>query len=191
MTRPKIFAAVLVALLIGVASAAAADSPHWTVDLAKSKLGFSGTQTDQPFTGAFARYNAAIAFDPDHLESSAIKVTVDLASAATGDTQRDTALPGDDWFDVDHFPQATFVSRTIHKRPDGSYEAIGDLTLRGVTQPLTLPFTLDIKGDTAHAKGHAVLVRTAFGVGQGQWATGDYVALEVGIDVDIVATRAK
>ena len=190
MTGAKILAALFVATL-AMTRASAADAPNWTVDLAKSKLGFSGTQTGDPFTGSFTRYKAAIAFDPAHLEASQIKVTVDLASATTGDTQRDTALPGDDWFDIAHFPQATFASNSIRKKPDGTYEAAGTLTLRGVMRPLTLPFTLDMTGASAHAKGHVMLVRTAFGVGQGQWTTGDYVALEVGVDIDIVATRAK
>jgi polyisoprenoid-binding protein YceI len=190
MTGSKILVAFFVATLATV-RAAASDAPNWTVDLAKSKLGFSGIETGDPFTGSFTRYNGAIAFDPAHLETSHIKVTVDLSSATTGDPQRDTALPGDDWFDIAHFPQATFVSNTIRKKPDGTYEAAGTLTLRGTAHPLTLPFALDVTGASAHAKGHATLVRTAFGVGQGQWTTSDYVALEVGIDIDIVATRAK
>ena len=54
---------------------------------------------------------------------------------------------------------------------------------------MVLPFTLTIAGDQAHAVGHAKLVRTDFGVGQGTWASGDYVALDVSVDLDIVATR--
>lgn len=191
MTKP-VWAAALAAIVLAIVTcASAAEIPNWTVDPAKSRLGFSGTQTGEPFQGAFTRYNAAIAFDPAHPEAAHIKVTVDLSSATTGDTQRDTALPGDDWFDIAHFPQAIFTSDTIRKKPDGSYEAIGTLNLRGVSHPLTLPFTLAINGASAHVKGRTTLVRTAFGVGQGQWATADYVALEVGIDIDIMAERAK
>jgi polyisoprenoid-binding protein YceI len=191
MIKP-VWAATLAAILLATATCAcAANAPNWTVDFVKSRLGFSGTQTGEPFQGAFSHYNAAIAFDPAHPEASQIKVTVDLSSATTGDTQRDTALPGDDWFDIAHFPRASFASDSIRKKPDGSYEAIGTLNLRGVSHPLTLPFTLDVNGTSAHAKGHATLTRTAFGIGQGQWATADYVALEVGIDIDIVAARAK
>jgi polyisoprenoid-binding protein YceI len=191
MIQFKWHAAFAAALLTTAQSAFAASAPIWTVDLAASKLGFSGSQTGQPFSGRFARYSAVIAFDPAHLDTSRIKVDVDLASAATGDPQRDDALPGDDWFNTSQFPQATFASNKILKKPGGSYEADGTLTLRGATHPLALPFTLTVNGTHAHAKGHATLVRTNFGVGQGQWATGDYVALDVGIDIDIVATRAK
>lgn len=79
----------------------------------------------------------------------------------------------------------------MRKVGDGSYAADGTLTLRGVSKPLTLPFTLEISCDTAHAKGHLDLTRDAFGVGQGPWATGQWVALEVGIDFDLVALRSK
>ena len=90
-----------------------------------------------------------------------------------------------------NFRRRRSVSDKILKKPDGTYEADGNLTLRGATHPLALPFTLDINGTSAHAKGHANLVRTSFGIGQGQWATGDYVALDVGIDIDIAANRTK
>jgi polyisoprenoid-binding protein YceI len=62
------------------------------------------------------------------------------------------------------------------------------LYLRGVAAPLTLPFTLAIDGASAHAKGHAELSRRAFGIGQGPWATDQWVAFEVGVDIDVTAT---
>lgn len=159
--------------------------------MAKSQLGFSGTQTGAAFDGKFTRFSAAIVFDPDHLDTSHITVTVDLASAATGDVQRDTALPGSDWFDVAEFPKASFVTTAIRKTGQNAYEAAGNLTLRGVTKPLVLPFTLQIDGTTAHAVGHVNLVRTAFGIGQGPWATGEWVALDVDVNLDITATRSN
>ena len=114
---------------------------------------------------------------------------IDPASAVTGDPQRDQALPGKDWFDIAQFPQAKFATTAIRKTGANTYAAAGTLTLRGVTKPVTLPFTLAISGTTAHARGRVSLVRTVFGVGQGSWSSGQWVALDVGVDVDIVATR--
>jgi polyisoprenoid-binding protein YceI len=57
-----------------------------------------------------------------------------------------------------------------------------------MTRPLTLPFHLALEGPQAHATGHVGLVRTDFGVGQGAWASGQWVALEVGVDIELVAT---
>jgi polyisoprenoid-binding protein YceI len=185
---PSLSARLLFVVLfaLGISSANAAP---WKMDAAKSQLGFSGTQTGAAFKGRFTRFNALIDFDPNHPETSRITVTIDPASAVTGDSQRDTALPGNDWFDAAHFPQAKFVTSGIRKTGANAYAAAGILTLRGIAKPVTLPFTLTIDGATAHARGHLNLVRTAFGVGQGTWTSGQWVALEVGIDVDIVATR--
>jgi polyisoprenoid-binding protein YceI len=185
----RLLAAVF--LVLSLSAASAADGVQWKLDPAKSRLGFSGTQTGAKFEGRFAHYTTNIIFDPDHLDASHVSVTVDLASAATGDTQRDTALPNKDWFDVTHFPQARFETTTIRKLDGNAYEAAGNLTIRGVTKPISLPFILEVDGATAHVVGHAGFVRSVFGVGQGPWATGQWVALDVGIDVDIVATREK
>ncbi|HEX7761726.1 MAG TPA: YceI family protein [Caulobacteraceae bacterium] len=181
-------AALSTAALAGATHAFAAD---WKIDPAQSTLGFSGVQTGARFAGKFKRYNAVIAFDPAHPEAAHVTVTVDLASAATGDAQRDTALPGKDWLDVAQYPQAKFTSSSIRRTGAKSFEAAGTLTIRGVSRPATLPFTLDINGPAAHAKGHLDLIRTAFGVGQGAWASGQWVALQVGVDVDVVARRSN
>jgi polyisoprenoid-binding protein YceI len=160
----------------------------WKLDPSKSKLGFSGIQTGTKFQGVFTHYEAAIEFDPDHLETSRITVSVDLASATTNDKQRDTALPGKDWFDVARFSTAKFETREINRKGADAYEAVGTLTLRGVNAPLTLPFTLAIDGTSAEAKGHVELNRRTFGIGQGPWATDQWVAFEVGVDIDVTAT---
>ncbi|WP_233581933.1 MULTISPECIES: YceI family protein [unclassified Asaia] len=163
----------------------------WVLDKAQSHIGFTGTQTGTRFAGEFGRYDGEIALDPAHPESGHIEVTIDLASAHTGDTQRDTALPGADWFDVAQFPKARFVSTAIRSVGEKHYEALGTLSLRNVTRPVTLRFTLEAKDGNAHAQGQADLVRTAFGVGQGPWASGQWVALEVGVTFDLVAHGKK
>jgi polyisoprenoid-binding protein YceI len=84
-----------------------------------------------------------------------------------------------------------FTSDAVRKVGTNTYEATGTLTLRGVTRSLTLPFTLEIDGDRARARGHADLVRTTFGVGQGAWASGQWVGLDVGVDLDLTATRSN
>lgn len=176
------------AMVFRPAVAAASD---WEIDSAKSSLAFSGTQTGAKFSGKFSRYNAVIAFDPDHLDLAHILVTVDLASAGTGDTQRDSALPGSDWFSASKYPQAKFEADKILKTGPNSFQAVGTLSLRGVTKPLVLPFEFQLDGNEGHAKGHASLNRAAFGVGQGAFSTGQWVGLDVGIDIDIFARRSS
>jgi polyisoprenoid-binding protein YceI len=179
--------ALLIALpLFAVTPAPAAE---WAVDSAKSRLEFSGVQNEMPFKGSFGKWTAEISFDPAHPEAGHVKVTIDLASAKTGDIQRDTALPQAEWFDVKSFPQASFEAGSLVAKGGDAYEAPGKLTIRGIGKDVVLPFTLAISGDKATAKGHLSLVRTGFGVGQGAWSTGEWVALDVGVDVDLVANR--
>ncbi|RFP00882.1 polyisoprenoid-binding protein [Komagataeibacter xylinus] len=168
-----------------------AEAADWQVDAAKSSLGFSGIQTGKTFQGHFSRYNATISLDPDHLKAAHVVVDVDLGSAETGDRQRDTALPGRDWFDVAQFPRATFSSTEILKTGENSYDAVGELNLRGVSKPVTLSFALNVEGATVHARGHTKLFRSTFGIGQGPWATGQWVALDVDVSFDIIANSVR
>lgn len=181
MMRPVLAAALLAAV-------STAQAAEWKI-LPGSALTFTGEQAGEKFSGRFSRFDARISLDPQKLDEAKIVVTVDIASAATGDRQRDAALPDKDWFDVGAFPQARFESRQVTRTATG-YEAVGDLTLRGAAREIHLPFTLAVDGRKAEAKGHADLRRDAFGVGQGQWASDEWVAFDVGVDFDLKAERA-
>ncbi len=154
-----------------------------------SSLGFSTTWSGQPVEGRFDRWTADILFSPTALDKSHLKVEIDLASAATGDSQRDASLATDDWFDVAAHPKATFTASKFRKTGDDRYVADGVLDLRGVKKPVSLPFSLKIDGKTARAKGSVTLDRTAFGVGQGEWAATDSVPAAVKVNVSVVADR--
>jgi polyisoprenoid-binding protein YceI len=186
MARRLRLALCLSAALSGAASPAL--SAPWAVDPTRSTIRFSGVQVGTPFSGRFERFEARVAFDPAKPEAGRATVLVDLGSARTGDAQRDTTLPQKDWFDVASASHARFEAARFVDKGGGDYEAVGDLTIRGAKRPLTLPFHLSLDGDRAHATGHVGLVRTDFGIGQGPWASGQWVALEVGVDIDLVAT---
>jgi polyisoprenoid-binding protein YceI len=183
--------ALSLGLLLGLAAVPAVAAPAvWIVEPGASKLAFQGAVNGTPFTGAFRRWTAQIAFDPKALAASYVAVSVDLASAASGDADRDQTMPTADWFWVAKFARASFVSHAFRPVGGGRYVATGDLTLRGVTRPVTLPFTLAIVGDKAVMNGTTAIDRTAFGVGQGQWKTGDVVATKVTVNVALTAHRA-
>jgi polyisoprenoid-binding protein YceI len=185
-SRPFSFVPFVAALPLLAASPAAASA--W-LTLPQNRLSFSSVQTGVPFKGGFAKWSAEIIFDPVDPEAGHIKATIDLASIATGDPQRDSALPQSEWFDIEHFPQAVFEATRFVAKGGEAYEALGHLTIRGVTKDVVLPFTLTIAGDKATAKGHLDLIRTNFGIGQGVWSSGQWVALEAGVDVEIIAAK--
>lgn len=160
----------------------------WTVERSSS-LTFATTWGDEAIQGRFERWSADIVFSPEALDRSKVVVSIDMASATSGDEQRDASLPSSDWFDVAANPKATFTATRFEKTGDGRYVARGRLTLRGVSRPLNLPFRLKIDGDTAQVSGVTSLDRTTFGVGQGEWASTDQIPARVSVRVSLTARR--
>lgn len=158
---------------------------QWHV-VGAGKLGFVAIWNSASVKGSFQRWKSDISYSPDDLPGSAITVTIDLASAVTGDEQRDETLQGPDYFDVSAHPQAVFSAKGF--RPEGSdrYEARGTLDLNGRNRPVTLRFTLRQDGDTARAEGSADLDRNLFDIGS---ATDDTIAAKVGVRFALTARR--
>ena len=161
----------------------------WATDGAKSQLKFTGTQAGAPFSGKFARWEAQISFDPANAAAGHALVIIETASAATGDVQKDEALPQADWFNAKAFPQARFEAKSFKPLGNDRYEAAGSLSIKGVTKDVTLPFTLQISGDKAHMVGHLDIERTDYHVGEGSWSATTFVGGTVGIDIDLIATQ--
>ncbi len=179
------FATAVLALLLSVSPALAA---NWDVDRAKSKLGFSVAWGGQPFTGTFTRWKARIAFDRSRLDQAKVDVSVDLSSLTSGDGETDDSVKGAYGFEVAKYPIARFLATKFTRKDDGSYVADGTLTIKGVSKPVSLPFSLDIRRDKAHAVGRAVVSRMDFNVGTGEWAKPTPVSYQVTVNVDLMAT---
>jgi len=179
----------LVIAMSAPVSAAPAPAPTWTVNKAASKLGFTGTMNGQGFNGAFRRWDATIRFDPKSLATSSVTAVIDMGSATTGDQTRDEALPTAGWFSAAAFPRATFTANQFKDLGGGQYQAIGTLAIRNAKRPVVLRFTLNITGAAATMQGVLTVDRRLFGVGQGQFATGETVATAVRINVNIAAKK--
>jgi polyisoprenoid-binding protein YceI len=184
----KYLTAASVATWLVVTGASPSSASSWKVDPARSRISFSGTQTGEAFNGQFANYQATIEFDPANPDAGHALIVIYLADAKTGDSQRDEALPGEDWFDIGNFPKANFEVKKFTSKGANAYEADGKLSIRNISRDVVLPFTLEIKDGVAHVKGHVDLMRNLFDVGQNAWATNEYVGFPVGIDVDLIAT---
>ncbi|OJW71534.1 MAG: hypothetical protein BGO57_16695 [Sphingomonadales bacterium 63-6] len=165
-------------------------APGWIVDPAASTLGYAGVGNSESFEGSFSKWSAQINFDPAHLDQSLAKVTIDTGSASSGDPSRDDPLREGSWFNIGAFPNATFTTNGITSTGPNAYVADGTLTIKGVSKPVKLPFTLTIDGDTAKMKGEAQIDRTEWGLGEGSWQDKS-VDPNVTVKVDITATRAS
>jgi cytochrome b561/polyisoprenoid-binding protein YceI len=169
------------------AAAPAATGPiAWKV-APGSSLNFQTSWSGDAVQGRFNSWKADILFGPDALDKSKVTVTIDMASAKTGDEQRDASLPSGDWFDAATHPKAVFTATKFEKTGEGAYVAHGTLDLRGVKKPLDLPFKLKIVGDKAQMTGETSLDRTLFGVGQGEFTATDQVPAKVAVRVQLNA----
>jgi polyisoprenoid-binding protein YceI len=168
-----------------------AGAASWAVDYAKSRLGFTVEWSNEPFSALFRRWNANVDFDPNDLAHARATVTVDLASESSGEPDFDSGIKGAEGFQTTQFPAARFVSTSFIRKSANSYAAEGSLVLHGLSRDVTLPFTLSISGRTAHMTGKAHVLRTEFGVGQGEWAAPSPVARDVTITVDLFATQKE
>jgi polyisoprenoid-binding protein YceI len=143
----------------------------------------------QSFTGAFKHWDADIHFDPANLAASSVTATFDVASAVTGDADRDQALPTATFFNAPAFPKASFVAHGFTALGSGRYQASGVLTLRGVSKPFVLPFTLAVTGPQAKMTATAAINRLAFGVGQDEWKATTTIPAAVSVAIVLAAHR--
>ncbi len=163
-------------------------SPFWNVDYMDSSLSFVFEQGGDEVTGLFKSWEADIKFDPANLGDAKATVNVVLESIDIGEgsSDRNQAAIGSDWFDAGQFPMARFETTGFRQTGETGYEADANLTMKGETLPITLPFTLVIEDDTASMFGEVVLDRVRFGVG----GTGE-VSSEVRVIVDLTARRSR
>ena len=164
---------------------------HWTVDPEASYLKFTALQEGEPFEGQFKNFTADIQFDPDNLAASFVTVTVPISSADAGSTDRNSTLPGKAWFSAKKFPDAVFEAKTFKTMGEGAYDAVGTLTIKGKSVPLSLPFTLDMEGDKAVMMSTLSMNRNDWDIGTKPWNTDEWVSTDVRLDITVTATLDK
>ncbi len=182
-----ILRAMLVALVLSPAALAAVRQ----ADPSSGRLEFSATQADAKFNGAFKRFKVALEFDPVHPDQGRLDVTVDTASIDTKDPERDEILRSADFFWVEKYPQAEFHAVRF-ERAGAGWRAPGELTIRGVKKPVPVTLTLEPAAGSGPAamKGSASLSRLAFGLGQGEWASTEWVGDEVEVRFELTLQPA-
>lgn len=170
------------------AAATSAKATPWKLEKG-GHLGFTAEYSGEAIKGSFSRWDATIVFDPEDLQGSSIRASIDLASVDSGDSQRDDMLRSESFFGVGAHPTAQFVSSSIRAAGEGRYVASGTLSLHGQRKPVALRFSLKIDGDRATASGNATLQRLSFGVGEAEWSATDQLKDAVGVDFNLKAVR--
>jgi polyisoprenoid-binding protein YceI len=156
------------------------DPTHTSINFGISHLGFSTYQ------GRFNTVSGNLEFDAKNPEKSSISVTVDAASIDTNHAELEGKLKGADWFDTAQFPTATFTSTKVEKLTDTTGKLTGDLTLHGVTKPVTLDVTFYGAGTNPFANvpqlgfsAKGSIKRSTFGITQYIPMVGDDVSLAI------------
>lgn len=172
-----------------------ASAQEWVIDPAHSDVGFSVRHMMISTTkGEFTKYSGTAVIDEANPTRSKVELEIDVASVDTGDAKRDDHLRGEDFFAAKQHPKMTFKSTKITRQGKG-YRVTGDLTLKGVTKPVTLdvtltkpvktPFETTVRGVSAEG----TLNRKAFGVSwnqaldSGGLAVGDEVTLDIELEL--------
>ncbi len=163
-------------------------APEWQIVPEESAITFTGIQNSSPLQGAFTTFTAKIFFDPDALTSSKVDLIVDMNSLAMSYAEAKSTLQSSDWFNIKLFPKAEFKAFQWKRLSDERFQAIGTLTIRDKTVPVTLNFKTENFGNNKKGiTGSTLIKRTAFGVGQGDWAGTDEVKDDVTVNFKIVA----
>lgn len=113
----------------------------WELDPENSSVGFVCKHVFTNVRGMFPKPSGTVMLDEATPANSKVNVTIDVNSITTGVEERDTHLKGPDFFDVAKYPVITFVSTSFSKSSATSYSVAGNLTMHGVTKPVTLAVT--------------------------------------------------
>lgn len=149
-----------------------------------SKLGFSGSFQGAGFDGEFKKFDATIRYDAADLATSKFDVKVDLASVVSGDSDRDGALPGEEFFNVAKFPVAHFVSSGF-RQAGSDVIADGTLTIKGVSKPVSLKVTFAPAGTGATLGVTTTLNRLDYKIGEGEYADTSTIGADVKVKADL------
>lgn len=163
---------------------------NWAIEPAHTHIGFSVRHLGLSSTpGVFKRFQAQLEYEDDNLEATRLRFEVEVASIDTAFALRDAHLRGPDWFAVEQHPKAIFVSHRV--RQHGQRLAVeGELTLRGITLPLTLEARLTGRATNPwtqapvcgfEASGN--ISRSAYGMGAFPGALSDEVQLQLQVEI--------
>jgi polyisoprenoid-binding protein YceI len=169
----------------------------YLIDPAHSRIGFAARHAMvTKVRGSFTEFEGKVHLDEQNPTQSSARIVIKVHSIDTGNADRDSHLRSNEFFAMDEFPEITFTSTAAEKVGDDDFRLTGDLTVKGVTKPVTIDFTYqgtakDPYGNLrAGFEGKATINRRDFGVTTnlaletGGVLVSDKIALE--LDVSLI-----
>jgi polyisoprenoid-binding protein YceI len=156
---------------------------NWKADASRAKVAFSVKGPLGTVHGTFTGLKATIQFDVKNPGAGSISASIDAKTVSTGIGMRNHHLQSEEQFlNTDKYPLISFHSRKIEKTGSG-YTASGDLTIKGVTKPVQIPFTFTPGGNSGVFKGQFGIKREDFNIGKPGGSTGDDVTISLEVPV--------
>lgn len=161
-------------LLMVAVSATSFAQQSWKSDPMHSRLGFKVTHLGiSDIIGAFDKFEAAVTYSKPDMSDAVITLNADVSSINTAVEMRDNHLKSADFFDAVKYPKLTFKSTSIRPAGANKFKVTGDLTLHGVTKPVTMDMLFRGTGKNPAANNAEVagvqvtgmIKRSDFGVG--------------------------
>lgn len=130
-------AALLTMSLTLIASPAFA--AQWDIDSSHSHVGFAVKHMMiSNVNGSFGKVTGKVNYDGKNLSKATLDANIDVSTVNTNEPKRDEHLKGKDFFEVEKYPAMTFKAKSIKGSAKSNFTILGDLTMHGVTKPVTL-----------------------------------------------------
>src|SRR6516162_7488675 len=191
----RLHVCVAALLMVGLTATALARESY-RFDPSGSAIGFSVHQFLGTTRGKFTSFNGRIEVDREHPEKSSVTAQIGVRSIDTQIKKRDDHLRSAEFFNVEKFPQITFRSRSVKRTGPQSGDILGDLTMHGVTRPITLHVKLVTPINETNRTRWAVttepISRRDFNLTFGSGAEAvSGISQTVAINIEIDAKRAE
>jgi polyisoprenoid-binding protein YceI len=157
----------LVTASLAMWMALGASAAELKFDASNSELRFVGDYSGEPVPGVFKRFQGSLSLDVAQPTATRFRTVIDVASLDTDYADRDETLRGSEFFDATAFPEAIWTSVGDCSGNLAVLNCNGELTLKGQTRPV--PIVVKISPDGKTVTGKAVVDRSAFGIGSGEW----------------------
>ena len=192
MSAPAVARAALLCLLASPATMTAANAqtaPVFEISQAGSTVKFF-VSASMSVSGTFDKWNATLTFTSNNASTGVLDIKIQAASVDTGSGLKDSTLKGEDFFDVANSPTISFHSTSITPTGPGTFDMVGDFTIRGVTKPQKLMLTVSGAGTgSGDIKGTMSFNRKDYGINGSIPLV--HIADRVDVTVDLKARRVS
>ena len=178
----------VVATLLAAGLIPTAYAADLKLDAAKSTIGFSFTQFGVSMKGKFNKFDAVIFFDAKRPESTRAEFGVDLNSVDLGDKAYNDETKSALWLNTGRFSRATFKADKVTSLGGGGFEAAGNLSIKGASQPIKAQFT-HVDGASPVVDGSFTMKRLGWKIGEKEWADTSVVADDVKVTFKFISDK--